>query len=117
MTKATTIDQFIAGYPKDVRDILQNIRELIKKEAPTAQEAIVYGIPTFKLHEKNLIHFSGFEQHIGFYPTPAAIEAFKKELSGYKSAKGSVQFPLDKPIPYELIKKIVVFRIKEVEEK
>ena len=109
-----TIDQFISAYPPEVQTILQKIRVLIQKSVPEAEEAMSYGIPTFKLNGKNLVHFSAFKAHIGFYPTPSGIEHFKKELSVYESAKGSVKFPLDKPIPYALITKIVQFRVKEV---
>ena len=108
------IDEFIANYPSEVQTILKKIRTTIKKAAPKAEEAMGYGIPTFKLNGKNLVHFSAFKAHIGFYPTPSGIEHFKKELSVYESAKGSVKFPLDKPIPYALITKIVQFRVKEV---
>ena len=108
------IDKFISQYPPEVQTILQKIRALIQKSAPGAEEAMSYGIPTFKLNGKNLVHFSAFKEHIGFYPTPAGIEKFKKELSVYEGAKGSVKFPLDKPIPYTLIGKITQFRVKEV---
>lgn len=108
------IDQFISNYPPEIQTILQKIRALIQKSAPGAEEAMSYGIPTFKLNGKNLVHFSAFKEHIGFYPTPSGIEKFKKELSAYEGAKGSVKFPLDKPIPYALIMKIVQFRVKEV---
>ena len=111
---ANPIDQFISTYPPEVQTILQKIRELIQKSAPGAEEAMSYGIPTFKLNGKNLVHFSAFKEHIGFYPTPSGIEKFKKELSVYEGAKGSVKFPLNKPIPYALITKIVQFRVKEV---
>jgi uncharacterized protein YdhG (YjbR/CyaY superfamily) len=107
-----TIDEYIADFPKEVQDILNRIRTTVQNEAPDAKEAITYGIPTFTL-KGNLVHFAGFESHIGFYPTPSGIEKFKKEISAYKWAKGSVQFPLDQPIPYELIKKITKFRVKE----
>jgi uncharacterized protein YdhG (YjbR/CyaY superfamily) len=110
------IDEHIAKFPKDVQSILEKIRETIQKAAPDAQETINYGIPTFTL-EGNLVHFAGFKNHIGFYPTPSGIEKFKKELSIYEGAKGSVKFPLDKPIPYALISKIVKFRAKENLEK
>ena len=110
----TPIDEFISNYPPKVQIILQKIRALIQKSAPGAEEAMAYGIPTFKLNSKNLVHFSAFKEHIGFYPTPSGIEKFKKELSAYEWAKGSVKFPLDKPIPYALITKIVQFRVKEV---
>ena len=108
------IDQFISTYPPEVQTILQKIRALIKKSTPGAEEAMSYGIPTFKLNGKNLVHFSAFKEHIGFYPTPTGIEKFKKELSAYEGAKGSVKFPLTKPIPYALIGKIVQYRVKEV---
>ena len=108
------IDDFIAKYPQDVQAILQKIRAVIHKSAPKAEEAMSYGIPTFKLNGKNLVHFSAFKEHIGFYPTPTGIEKFKTELSAYESAKGSVKFPLNKPIPYTLIGKITQFRVKEV---
>jgi uncharacterized protein YdhG (YjbR/CyaY superfamily) len=106
------IDEYIAGFPEEVQEILEKIRTTIRKAAPNAEETINYGIPTFTL-KGNLVHFAGFKKHIGFYPTPTGIERFKKELSVYEGAKGSVQFPLDKPIPYGLISKIVKFRVKE----
>ena len=106
------IDEYIAGFPRDVQKILKQIRTTIKKVAPDADEAIKYGIPTFVLNE-NLVHFAAFKNHIGFYPTPSSIEAFKDELSRYESAKGSVQFPIDEPMPLSLIGKIVKFRVKE----
>jgi uncharacterized protein YdhG (YjbR/CyaY superfamily) len=115
-TQPKTIDEYIAGYPKDVQEILEKIRATIREAAPDAQETINYQIPTFTL-KGNLVHFAGFKQHIGFYPAPSGIEKFKQELSGYASAKGSVQFPLDKPIPYDLISQITKFRVKENLEK
>ena len=111
-TTANTIDAYIANFPQDVQDILQKVRAKIQKAAPQAEETINYGIPTFTLHG-NLVHFAAFKNHIGFYPTPSGIEKFKKELSVYEDAKGSVQFPLDKRIPYSLIGKITTFRVKE----
>jgi uncharacterized protein YdhG (YjbR/CyaY superfamily) len=111
-----TIDEYIAAFPKDVQEILEKIRATIRKAAPDAQETINYGIPTFTL-KGNLVHFAAFKKHIGFYPTPSGIEKFKAELSGYEGAKGSVQFPLDKPIPYDLISRIVTFRVKDSMEK
>jgi uncharacterized protein YdhG (YjbR/CyaY superfamily) len=108
----TTIDESIATFPADVQAILQKVRETIRKSAPEATEAISYQMPTFKLNG-NLVHFAAFKSHIGFYPVPSGIEKFKKELSVYPQGKGSVQFPLDKPIPYALIEKIVKFRVKE----
>lgn len=111
-----TIDEYIAGFPPDVQEILLKIRAIIRKTAPDAQEAIRYRLPTFVLNG-NLVHFGAFKKHIGFYPTPSGTERFKKELSAYQGAKGSVQFPLDKPIPYDLITQIVEFRVKETLEK
>jgi uncharacterized protein YdhG (YjbR/CyaY superfamily) len=107
-----TIDEYIAGFPEDVQTILQKIRATIAKAAPDAEETIKYQIPTFVL-KGNLVHFAAYKSHIGFYPAPAGTEKFQKELTRYKSGKGSVQFPLDEPIPYELIAKIVKFRVKE----
>jgi uncharacterized protein YdhG (YjbR/CyaY superfamily) len=112
MTSPGTIDDYIARFPKDVQTILSRVRNTIRDAAPGAEEAIKYQIPTFVLHG-NLVHFAAFAKHVGFYPTPSGIEEFKEELSGYVSAKGSVQFPLNKPIPYQLIRKIVLFRVKE----
>ena len=107
-----TIDEYIKTFPKDVQSTLEQMRQTIHQAAPKAQETINYQIPTFRLNG-NLVHFAAFKNHIGFYPAPSGIEAFKKELSAYKPEKGSVKFPLDKPIPYDLVKKIVEFRVKE----
>ena len=106
------IDEYISRFPEDMQAILNMIRATIRDAAPDATEAISYQIPTFKL-EGNLVHFAAYKHHIGFYPTSSGIEKFKKELSNYKGAKGSVQFPLDQPIPYDLIHKITEFRVKE----
>ncbi len=111
-----TIDAYIARYPGDIQTILQKIRTIIRDAAPDATEAMKYQIPTFVLGE-NLVHFAGFAKHIGFYPTPSGIAQFQDELAKYPSAKGSVQFPLDQPIPYALIKKIVKYRVSEVRKK
>lgn len=111
-TAPSTIDEYIAGFPPEVQAILQKIRLTIRKAAPDAQETISYQMPTFTLHG-NLVHFAAFKNHIGFYPVPSGIEKFKKELAAYQQGKGSVQFPLDQPIPYGLITKIVKFRVKE----
>lgn len=113
---AKNIDEYIAGFPNDVQKILKKIRATIKKAAPAAEEKISYQMPTFFLNG-NLVHFAAFKNHIGFYPVPTGIEKFKKELSIYKGGKGSVQFPLDQPIPYGLISRIVKFRVKENLEK
>jgi uncharacterized protein YdhG (YjbR/CyaY superfamily) len=114
--KVTTIDEYIADFPTDVQEILQQIRATIKEAAPEAGEKISYGMPTFTL-KGNLIHFAAFKNHIGLYPTPNGIEEFKEELSAYKGAKGSVQFPIDKPMPLALITRIVKFRVKKSLEK
>lgn len=111
-----TIDEYIAGFPPDVQEILQKIRLTIKEAAPDAQETIKYQMPTFTL-KGNLVHFAAFKKHIGFYPVPTGIEAFQDELSGYVQGKGSVQFPLDQPMPYDLIKRITEFRVRENLEK
>lgn len=115
-TTPATIDEYIAGFPPAIQAILQKIRSTIREAAPDAEEAIKYRMPTFTL-KGNLVHFAAFKHHIGFYPTPSGTEEFRKELSIYKGAKGSVRFPLDQPIPYDLISKIVKFRVKETLDK
>lgn len=110
------IDEYIAGFPKNVRAILEQVRSTIHEAAPAAEEAIKYGIPTFTLNG-NLVHFAACKNHIGFYPAPTGMDAFQKALSAYKTGKGSVQFPLDNPMPLALITRIVKFRVKEVLEK
>lgn len=112
-TKKTfqSIDDYISSFPEDVQVLLENLRQIINKAAPDAEETISYQIPTFKLNG-NLVHFAAYKHHIGFYPTPSAIEVFKKELSTYKSSKGSVQFPIDQPLPLPLITKIVKYRVQ-----
>jgi uncharacterized protein YdhG (YjbR/CyaY superfamily) len=111
-----TIDQYIATFPPDVRAVLEQVRTTIRKAAPDAAEAMKYGVPTFVLGE-NLVHFGGFKTHVGFYPSPSAIEAFKKELSVYEGAKGSVKFPFDRRMPLALIRRIVKFRVQEARQK
>ncbi len=108
-----TIDQYIKSFPKDVQLSLKKIREIIRKTAPDAVESISYGMPAFKINSKPLVYFAAYEKHIGFYPTPSGTAKFKKELSPYKSGKGSAQFPIDEPPPLGLIQKIVEFRVKE----
>ena len=108
-----TIDEYIKIFPQDVQSILERMRQTIRKATPEAVESISYQMPTFKLNSKNLVYFAGYKNHVGFYPVPSGIRAFKKELSQYKTGKGSVQFPIDKPVPYDLVKKIVMFRVKE----
>jgi uncharacterized protein YdhG (YjbR/CyaY superfamily) len=109
---ARNIDEYIAGFPRDVQQILQKIRTTIRRAAPQAEEVISYQMPTFRL-EGNLVHFAAFKNHIGLYPTPSGTEKFREELSPYQTGKGSIRFPLDKPIPYGLIGRIVKFRVKE----
>lgn len=110
------IDEYIAGFPQDVQEILEKIRATVREAAPEAKEKISYGMPAFTLNG-NLVYFAAFKNHIGFYPIPSGIEEFKEELSVYKQGKGSVQFPLDEPMPYELITRIVKFRAQENLEK
>ena len=110
--KFETINEYIRTFPENVQATLEKLRKIISQAAPEAEETISYNIPTFKL-KGNLVHFAGYKNHIGFYPTPSGIEHFKDELSTYEFAKGSVKFPLNKPIPYDLIRKIVEFRVKE----
>jgi uncharacterized protein YdhG (YjbR/CyaY superfamily) len=109
----STVDEYISLYPPEVKALLMKIRALIKKKAPQAEERIAYGMPAYKLNGKPLVYFAAFKTHIGFYATPTGHEAFAQELSAYKQGKGSVQFPLAKPIPYTLIERIVSFRVKE----
>ena len=111
-TPPRNVDEYIAGFPDEVQVKLEKLRATIKAAAPEAEEKISYQMPTFAL-KGNLVHFAAYEHHIGFYPTSSGIEQFKAELSIYKGGKGSVQFPLDQPIPYDLIRKIVSFRVKE----
>ncbi|WP_369693293.1 iron chaperone [Acetobacterium wieringae] len=106
------IDTYIGQFPAEVQQILQEIRQVIKEAAPEAEEKISYQMPTFYLGG-NLVHFAAYKKHIGFYPAPSGIEKFKQDLSKYKSAKGSVQFPINQPIPFDLIRKIVAFRVAE----
>ena len=111
-TQFKTMDEYINAFPEDIQIILEKMRQTIRKAAPEAIEVISYQMPCFKFNG-NLVWFAAFKNHIGFYPTPSGIESFRKELSPYKTSKGTVQFPLDKPIPYDLVEKIVLFRVKE----
>lgn len=106
------IDEYIAGFPPDIQEILEKIRKTIRNAAPQASEKISYQIPTFFL-KGNLVHFAGFKNHIGFYPTSSGVANFKNELSAYEISKGTVRFPLDQPIPFGLLRKIVRFRVRE----
>ena len=108
----TTIDEYIRTFPPDIRKILEKLREIVHESAPDAEEAIRYGIPTFRLNG-NLVHFAAYKNHIGFYPAPSGIEAFRNELAPYIHGKGTVQFPIDRPVPYDLLRKIVEYRAKE----
>lgn len=107
-----TIDEYIIQFPPGIQEILKELRKVIKEAAPDAQEKISYGMPAFVLHG-NLVYFAAFKNHIGFYPAPNGIDAFKQELSEYKGSKGTVQFPIGKPLPYDLISRIVKFRVAE----
>jgi uncharacterized protein YdhG (YjbR/CyaY superfamily) len=106
------IDEYIAGFPKDIQDILQNLRRVIHEAAPEAEETISYSMPAFKLNGI-LVYFAAFKDHIGFFPTSSGVSAFSKELAPYDTSKGTIRFPLDEPIPVNLIKKIVKFRAQE----
>jgi uncharacterized protein YdhG (YjbR/CyaY superfamily) len=108
----TTIDEYISAFPEDVQAVLQELRSVIRETAPEAQEAIKYGIPTFVL-QGNLVHFAAYKTHIGFYPAPSGLENFRSELAGYAGSKGAVQFPLDQPLPFDLIRRITAFRVQE----
>ena len=111
-----TIDDYIARFPEDVQVALEKVRATVRKAAPKAEETISYQMPAFRQNDV-LVYFAGWKTHIGFYPVPSAIKAFDKELSAYEGAKGSVKFPLDKPMPVGLISRIVKFRVKEALEK
>jgi uncharacterized protein YdhG (YjbR/CyaY superfamily) len=113
----TTIDEYISTFPGEIQAALEKVRQAIHHAAPEAVEAISYGIPTFDLNGKHLVFFAGWKQHISLYPTPAGDEAFQQELSHYKRVKSTVQFPLDKPIPYDFVEKIVTFLMMESPEK
>jgi len=107
------VEEYIGQFPKKVQDILRHIRELIKANAPEAEESMAYGMPAYKIYKKPLVYFAAFKNHIGFYATPSGHTEFQEELSRYKQGKGSVQFPLDQEVPYALIERIVQFRIEE----
>lgn len=114
MNNSKSIDNYIKSFDPDTQKILQKIRETIREAEPNATETISYGLATFDLNKKHLVHFGAFKEHIGFYPTPSGTQSFAKELKSYKTSKGTARFPLDKPIPYSLIAKITRFRAKEV---
>ncbi|MFN2278770.1 MAG: iron chaperone [Candidatus Promineifilaceae bacterium] len=114
--KFSTIDEYIETFPDAVQAILQQMRKTIKEAAPEAKEAISYQMPTFKLNG-NLVHFAAYKKHIGFYPTPSGIDAFRDELAAYELSKGAIKFPLDQPIPFDLVRKIVIYRVAQQIEK
>lgn len=116
MNQSNDVDQYIAGFQEQTRIMLQQIREIIRKAAPEAEEVISYQMPAYRM-KRILVYFAAFKKHIGFYPTSSGIEAFKSEFAGYKWSKGAVQFPLDQPLPAELITKIVKFRVEENSKK
>jgi uncharacterized protein YdhG (YjbR/CyaY superfamily) len=110
---AGTIEEYIAGFPAATQTALREVRAIITAAAPDATESISYAIPTFDLNGRHLVHFAGYERHVGFYPIPSGMEAFEEELKSFKRGKGSVQFPLDRPLPADLIRRIVEFRVEE----
>lgn len=114
---SSAIDEYIASHPADAQRLLQEMREIIRSVAPGAVETMSYAIPTFDLNGKHLVHFAGFKNHLGLYPTPGGMEAFAAELEAYKSGKGSARFMLGKPLPAELIRRIVEFRVRELTER
>ncbi|EMO60256.1 PF08818 domain protein [Leptospira borgpetersenii serovar Pomona str. 200901868] len=107
-----SVDDYISRFPEDIRKILEELRSVIRKSAPKAEEKISYQIPAFVFHG-NLVYFAAYKKHIGFYPTSSGIKAFQNELIGYKTSKGTIQFPIDRPLPLKLIAKIVTYRVKE----
>jgi uncharacterized protein YdhG (YjbR/CyaY superfamily) len=114
--RITTIDDYIASFPAETQVVLERVRQIIRHSAPEATETISYGIPTFDLNGKHLVFFAGWKQHISLYPLPAGDEAFQQELARYKRARGSIQFPLNKPIPYDLVEQIVTLLMREKPE-
>jgi len=115
-TKFKSVDEYLSAFPVSTKKVLQQVRSIIKKAAPNAEEVISYNMPAFKL-KSVLVYYAGYGNHIGFYPTASGIENFKKEFANYKWSKGAVQFPLDEPMPLQLITKIVQFRVNEVSKK
>ncbi len=115
MNQLKSVDSYILSFPEDVQRNLQKIRNTVKNLLPKATETISYGIPTVKLNGKNVVHYAAFKNHYSFFPTASGVEAFKKELLMYEVSKGTIQFPKDKPIPFDLISKITVFRKEQIE--
>jgi uncharacterized protein YdhG (YjbR/CyaY superfamily) len=112
-----TIDEYIASFPPGIQEKLREMRAVIHRAAPEAEEAIRYGIPTFRLDGHNLVHFAAFKDHLSFFPTPSVVEKFRKELSPYTLSKGTIRLPLDKPVPYDLVEQITRFRAEETRKK
>lgn len=110
-SRTQSVDDYIAGFPDETRAVLEEIRAIVRAAAPDATETMSYAIPTFDLGGRHLVHFAGYGRHVGFYPTPEGIAAFKDELTAYRTAKGSVQFPLGEPLPTDLIRRMVAFRV------
>jgi len=110
-------EEYIATFPPDIQEKLRGIRAVIRNAVPDAEEAIRYGMPTFRLSGSNLVHFAAFRDHLGFFPTPSGVEKFRKELTSYQTSKGTIQFPLDKPVPYDLVERIARFRAEETRKK
>jgi uncharacterized protein YdhG (YjbR/CyaY superfamily) len=115
--QSATIDEYIASFPAEIQEKLQGLRAVIRKAAPDAEEAIRYGIPTFRQNGSNLVHFAAFRDHLSFFPTSSGVAKFQKELSSYQLSKGTIQFPLDKPVPYDLVERITRFRAEENRQK
>jgi len=107
-------DTYIASFPEDVQEKLRKIRATIRTAVPDAEEAIRYGIPTFRLHDTNVVHYAAFRDHLSYFPTASGVEQFRKELSGFTISKGTIQIPLDAPVPYDLIERIARFRAGEI---
>ncbi len=107
------VEAYLASFPEDIRELLQQVRTVIRKAAPDAEELISYGMPAYKTQGRPLVYFAGFKNHIGFYATPSGHDAFKEELAKYKQGRGSVQFPIDRPLPLDLIRQMVEFRVQE----
>lgn len=116
-TKATNIDEYISGFPEETQEVLEQIRTVIQKAAPSAVEKISYAIPAFNLNNHYLIYFAGYKNHVSLYPVPKGDEAFQKEISAYRTGKGTLQFPLNKPLPLKLVAKTVKYSIKENAER
>jgi uncharacterized protein YdhG (YjbR/CyaY superfamily) len=115
--QVSTIDEYIASFPPDVQEKLQSIRTVIRRVVPDAEEAIRYGIPTFRLDGSNLVHFAAFKDHLSFFPTSSGVAKFQEELSSFTISRGTIQFPLNRPVPYDLVDRITRFRVEETRKK